>query len=161
MVVDPPCDWSGSADPPAVVWRVLTEPAELAGWFPCGVMVDGGTWSVGARLTFPFPPEVIDLTLTGEALEVDEPRVLSFTWGDEVLRFELAAEGDGTRLTLLNELEAPGAARNAAGWDECLDRLEGVESGTSWKERFEDYRARFEPALGVAQAGPPAGHAAS
>jgi uncharacterized protein YndB with AHSA1/START domain len=43
----------------------------------------------GAAITFPFPPEVIDLTLKGEVLEVNEPNLLAFTWGEETLRFEL------------------------------------------------------------------------
>ncbi|HLK45033.1 MAG TPA: SRPBCC domain-containing protein [Acidimicrobiales bacterium] len=147
-------------DPPSVVWRALTEPDELAGWFPCGVRLDeGGSWSVGARLTFSFPATEVDLTLTGEVLEVDPPHVLAYTWGDDVLRFELAPEGAGTRLTLVNELDAAAAARNAAGWEVCLDRLEGVGEGAPWWPRFEAYRSRFEPLLGVTQEGPPAGHA--
>src|SRR5207302_1582238 len=77
-------------------------------------------------ITFRFPPEVIDLTITGEVLEVQEPHVLSFTWGEETLRFELFEEGEGTRLVLVDELPAHAAARNAAGWDTCLDRLAGL-----------------------------------
>ena len=30
------------ADPPAVVWRALTEREQLRSWFPCDVIVDGG-----------------------------------------------------------------------------------------------------------------------
>ena len=112
-------------DPPAVVWKALTEREQLRAWFPSDVIVSGGRWEVGAAITFPFPPEVIDLTLTGEVLEVDEPYVLAFTWGEDRLRFELSAEGDGTRLVLVDELPAGAAARNAAGWDTCLDRLAG------------------------------------
>jgi uncharacterized protein YndB with AHSA1/START domain len=77
--------------------------------------VSGGLWEVGAGITFPFPPEVIDMTLTGEVLEVDEPKVLAFSWGDEKLRFELSPEGEGTHLVLIDELPAGAAARNAAG----------------------------------------------
>jgi uncharacterized protein YndB with AHSA1/START domain len=137
------------ADPPDVVWRALTEREQLRSWFPCDVIVGGGRWEVGAAITFPFPPEVMDLTLTGEVLEVDEPNVLAFTWGEETLRFELAAEGGGTRLVLIDELPADAAARNAAGWEQCLDRLEGREPAPdSWQPRFERYAAAFEPALG-------------
>jgi uncharacterized protein YndB with AHSA1/START domain len=145
-------------DPPAVVWRALTEREQLQSWFPCDVIVAGGRWDAGAAITFPFPPEVIDLTLTGEVLEVDEPNVLAFTWGDETLRFELSPEGDGTLLVLIDELPAGRAARNAAGWDTCLDRLAGVEAGPdAWRPRFEVYAAAFEPTLGP-QEGQPAGY---
>src|SRR4029453_10155509 len=35
-------------DPPAVVWRALTERQQLLSWFPSDVIVDGGRWEVGA-----------------------------------------------------------------------------------------------------------------
>ena len=144
-------------DPPAVVWRALTEREQLRSWFPCDVIVEGGRWEVGAPITFPFPEDVIDLTMEGEVLEVDEPHVLAYTWGDELLRFELAPEADGTRLVLVDELEPGAAARNAAGWEVCLDRLERVEPGDPWGPRFQAYTAAFEPTLGP-QEGPPAGY---
>ena len=115
-------------DPPPVVWQAITDRAQLKEWFPCDVIVEGGRWEVGAAITFPFPfpAEVIDMTLTGTVLAVDEPKLLSYTWGDdEILRFELYPEGEGTRLVLSDQLQAGWAARNAAGWDDCLDRLAG------------------------------------
>lgn len=145
-------------DPPAVVWRALTEREQLRSWFPSDVIVAGGRWEVGAPITFPFPPEVIEMTLTGEVLEVDEPHVLAFSWGEETLRFELAPEDDGTRLVLIDELPASAAARNAAGWDACLDRLAGFDPAPdAWRPRFEVYVTAFEPTLGP-QEGPPAGY---
>jgi uncharacterized protein YndB with AHSA1/START domain len=144
-------------DPPAVVWRALTEREQLRSWFPSDVIVAGERWQVGAPITFPFPPEVIDMTLTGQVLEVDEPNVLAFTWGEETLRFELSPEDGGTRLVLIDELPPGAAARNAAGWETCLDRLAGVEPAPDgWRQRFEAYAAAFEPTLGP-QEGPPSG----
>jgi uncharacterized protein YndB with AHSA1/START domain len=146
------------ADPPDVVWRALTDPAQLARWFPCRIVVDGDEWRTGAKLEFPFPPEVIDLTLTGEVLHVDEPRSLAYTWGHETLRFELHDHGEGTRLVLIDELEPPHAARNAAGWDDCLDLLTGVaKPAGGWQDRFARYAAAFSPELGP-QEGPPQGY---
>jgi uncharacterized protein YndB with AHSA1/START domain len=145
-------------DRPTVVWQALTERDQLRSWFPSDVIVADGRWEVGAAITFRFPPEVIDLRLTGEVVEVDEPNVLAFTWGEETLRFELCAEGDGTRLILLDELPAHAAARNAAGWETCLDRLAGLDPAPdAWQPRFDQYAAAFEPALGP-QEGPPAGY---
>jgi uncharacterized protein YndB with AHSA1/START domain len=144
-------------DPPPVVWQAITDRDQLRQWFPCDVIVAGGRWEAGASITFPFPPEVIDMTLTGTVLAVDEPRLLSYTWGDEeVLRFELHPEGAGTRLVLTDQLRAGWAARNAAGWEDCLDRLAGVPADPgAWPRRFAACRAAFEPVLGP-QEGPPA-----
>src|SRR5262249_49893356 len=112
---------------------------------------------VGAEIRFPFPPEAWDMTLTGVVLEVDEPRVLAFTWGDDTLRFELSPVGDGTDLVLIDELPVDSAARNAAGWEQCLDRLVGRDpEPDGWQRRFERYVAAFEPTLGP-QAGRPTG----
>jgi uncharacterized protein YndB with AHSA1/START domain len=141
------------ADPPPVVWRALTDRDELRAWFPCDVVVADGRWVPGAAITFLF--EEHDMTLTGEVLEVDEPRVLAFTWGDDALRFELSPRRDGTRLVLVDELPASAAARNAAGWEVCLDRLAGRDTDDEWQPRFEAYAAEFTPRIG-AQEGPPA-----
>jgi uncharacterized protein YndB with AHSA1/START domain len=119
-------------------------------------VIAAGRWEVGAALTFPFPSEVIDMTLTGEVLAVDEPNALAFTWGEDTLRFELSDADGGTRLVLIDELPAAAAARNAAGWEVCLDRLAGLDRGRdAWQPRFDAYAATFEPALGP-QEGPPA-----
>lgn len=143
------------SDPPEVVWRALTDRAELGSWFPCDVVVEGGMWAPGARIAFRFDPKVMDLTLRGEVLEVVEPRVLSYTWGEELLRFELSAKDGGTLLVLIDELPANAAARNAAGWEDCLDLLAGRKPAEgAWQARFAEYRVVFEPALGQ-QDGPP------
>ena len=146
-------------DPPSVVWQAITERGQLKSWFPCDVIVEGDRWQVGASITFVFPPEVTDLTLTGTVLAVDEPKLLSYSWGeDEILRFELSPEAGGTRLVLTDQLQAGWAARNAAGWENCLDMLVGLspERG-AWQRHFDTYAAAFEPLIGP-QEGPPAGH---
>jgi uncharacterized protein YndB with AHSA1/START domain len=146
------------ADPPPVVWQALTDREQLRSWFPCDVVVAGRRWAVGAAISFVFPPEVIAMTLSGEVFTVDEPNELAFSWGEEVLRFELSAADGGTRLVLTDELPPRAAARNAAGWDTCLDRLVGLSpSADAWRPRFDAYVTAFEPVLGP-QEGPPEGY---
>jgi uncharacterized protein YndB with AHSA1/START domain len=143
-------------DPPEVVWGALTEREQLRTWFPCDVIVD--EWVPGAEIRFAFPADMIDLTLSGQVLEIDQPRLLVFTWGEETLRFELSPDGGGTLLALTDELPANAAARNAAGWESCLDRLAGIEPPSdAWRSRFAAYTASFEPLIGH-QDGPPAGY---
>jgi uncharacterized protein YndB with AHSA1/START domain len=72
--------------PPAEVWRALTDRHQLASWFPSDVIVDA--WVVGAAIDFRFPGHR-GMTMTGTVLEVEEPRLLVYTWGEETLRFEL------------------------------------------------------------------------
>jgi uncharacterized protein YndB with AHSA1/START domain len=142
-------------DRPEAVWRALVDPQELKRWFPAEIVTE--RWEVGATLTFVFPDHP-EYTMTGTVLELDEPRLLAYTWGEETLRFELTPTASGgTRLVLVDEL-APGiAARNAAGWQLCLDRLAGeIPADFAWKPLFKQYSAAFEPELGP-QEGPPKG----
>ena len=109
------------------------------------------------QLTHFFDEHDID-ALPGEVLEWDPPRRVSFTWGTDTICFELAPSPDGgTTFVLTEELDANAAARNAAGWDACLDQLQLGIAGEPWKPRFDRYVAVFEPVLG-AQDGPPDGY---
>ena len=140
--------------PPEVVWRSLIDREELNGWFPTDIITD--EWKVGASLTFVFRENQAP-SFTGTVLELEEPRLLAYTWGEETLRFVLTPQpGGATRLVLTDELDRGFAARNAAGWEECLAQLAGDSPDGQWKPRFDHYAAVFEPTLGP-QEGPPPG----
>lgn len=147
--------------PPQKVWRALTEPEHLAAWFPDTIVVD--EWAPGATLRFEHAP-VAGGSFDGEVLAVEEPELLEFRWGTDVLRFELRPDGDGTLLVLLDTLEALGkAARDGAGWHVCLDRLERHLAGASpdagmadeWRRVHTTYVQQFGPE--AATIGPPEG----
>ena len=141
------------AHPPGAVWRMVTDPAELRHWFPCEVELE---LRVGGPMRFVFSP---DLTLDGEVLELDEPRRIAFLWGVDVLRFEIAPDGDETLLTLLHVLNEEGedaVAKTAAGWHVCLDGMERRLAGEpgapqtggrspEWDARYDEYVARGLP----------------
>jgi uncharacterized protein YndB with AHSA1/START domain len=138
-------------------WRAVTDPAEMRAWFPTRVEIDGGQWQAGARLTHHFHGHDIE-PLPGTVLEWDPPHRVRFTWGEDTIGFELTAAPDGgTIFVLTEELSASAAARNAAGWESCLDRLQHGEVRENWKARFAHYAAELEPTLGH-QDGPPAGY---
>ena len=135
------------------VWRAVTEPEGLKAWFPTRIEID--RWEPGATLTHHFDGQDIE-PLPGRVIDCSEPHRLVFTWGDDTIGFELTPAEGGTLFVLTEELGASVAARNAAGWEVCLDRLVEGTAGEDWAPRFERYRAAFEPVLG-AQEGPPAG----
>src|SRR4051812_46624120 len=138
--------------PVALVWKAVTDPDEMRAWFPTRIEV--AEWKLGATLTHHFDEHDIE-PLPGTVLEWDPPRRVSFTWGTDTIAFELTATPDGgTIFVLTEELGASIAARNAAGWDACLDRLEHGDDGEPWKARFDHYVKLFEPTLGH-QDGPP------
>ncbi len=142
--------------PVDVVWRAITEPGELAHWFPSRVEVD--ELRSGAEMTFRFENMPLDApsTMNGRVTEFDPPRLLEFFWGEDHLRFELEPVGGSEqacvlRLTVLLDAREK-AARDGAGWHVCLDRLErrlgGAEAGgrEDWRDLYEAYQRRGVPA---------------
>jgi uncharacterized protein YndB with AHSA1/START domain len=115
------------AHPPEKVWKALTDPAELGHWFPQDLE---GSFTPGGTLRFVFrgtPPTLggkVITDFTGEVLEIDPPRVLAYTWGEDTLRWSLTPDGDGCLLVFTDTLAERGkAARDGAGWHVCLDAL--------------------------------------
>jgi uncharacterized protein YndB with AHSA1/START domain len=143
------------AHPPEKVWRAVTDPEQMASWFPDRME---GERRAGATLRFVTAPgDAFD----GELLVFDPPTVMELLWGVDRLRIELAPDGDGTMLTLTDTFGELGkAARDAAGWHECLDRLVASLDGASpgeWGARFGEVHPRYIERLGpeAATIGPP------
>jgi uncharacterized protein YndB with AHSA1/START domain len=118
------------------VWIAITDPDEMAVWFPSDVV---GERRTGSELTFDDASQRAEAEAAGEAhradgpdwtgrvVAFDPPKVFSFTWGGELLRFELHPDGDGTRLVFTQLLSHRSvAARNGAGWHGCLIALDDL-----------------------------------
>ena len=143
------------AHPPEKVWRALTDPAELTHWFPQDLV---GTFAPGAKLRFAFRGQRPALDgkpiedFTGEILEFDPPRLLAYTWADDVLRWSLTPDGDGCLLVFTDTFTDLGkAARDGAGWTVCLEALGALLNGSpagpggQWKEHYDRYKKAFGP----------------
>jgi uncharacterized protein YndB with AHSA1/START domain len=148
------------AYPREKVWRAVTEPEHLAVWYPQEIV---GERKAGAPLRFVTPGGDGGDGFEGQMLVFDPPSVMEFTWGPDLLRIELAADGAETVLTLTDTFDDVGkAARDAAGWHECLERLTGDLDGTPlpalgepWRKIHPVYVATFEPEASTI--GPPPG----
>lgn len=137
------------------MWAAITDPAQLEQWFPTSVEFSG--LRPGAAIDFRFAQDAYP-PMTGEVREVDAPHRLAFTWGDDVLTFELADQQDGSACRLAFEValdSATKAARDSAGWDNCLDMLEEVVDGGTperpylsgkWRRYYEEYKRLGLPA---------------
>ncbi|MGD0593204.1 MAG: SRPBCC family protein [Acidimicrobiales bacterium] len=128
------------------VWRALTEPSELAHWFPGETEMD---LQLGGKVTFRHPGFEVDselLPTDGTITELDPPRLFAFTWGEDLLRFELTPYAGGCVLVFTHSFESRASApRSAAGWNVCIDSLEvaldgSTRSGESWYEYLDRYR---------------------
>jgi uncharacterized protein YndB with AHSA1/START domain len=136
--------------PQEKVWRAITEPAQLAHWFPTTI---DGERAAGARLRFEFPKDQLP-AFDGEMLVFDPPRVMELRWGPDTLRLELHPVAEGTLLILLDTLEELGkAARDGAGWHTCLDGLAALldhknnppDATERWREVHSTYVTDFGP----------------
>ncbi len=147
------------AHPIDAVWRAITDPDELWHWFPSGVEVD---LRIGGAMKFTFREQELEnapATMQGEVTDLDRPRVFAFFWGGDQLRFELEPTdgGRGTNLRFTVRLDARDkAARDAAGWHVCLDRLEQQLSGvptdapgsdptSEWRSLYDEYARQGLP----------------
>jgi len=106
---------------PEKVWQALIDPAQLREWAP--FVVDGNLGVVGdtVKLTWVGNPIPIDTKVT----RADAPRLLEY--GD--IRWELQAQGTGTRLTLWHNIDRRFVAWGAAGWHISFDVLEHLLAG--------------------------------
>jgi uncharacterized protein YndB with AHSA1/START domain len=144
---------------PERVWEAITNSDQLDAWFPTRVI---GDRVAGAPLRFEFRKGEGE-DFDGEMLVFDPPKHLSFRWGDEILRFDIRADGGGSVLDVDISFDDKGkAARDAAGWHVCLDDLatsldggEPQQDEHRWKPLFDHYVATFPPEASTI--GPPEG----
>jgi len=143
------------------VWAYLTDPKFLATWFSDGAVAD----HVGGEVRF-------DMGATGRVTAYKPPHLLEYTWNEEeasvgpvadaLVRWELAEEGGGVRLTLTHSrLPENEVLAHGAGWHAFLRRLaaclDGREPEPLW-ELYERFKTEYMPV--VRSAGIPAQPAA-
>lgn len=136
------------AHPQAKVWRAITETEELRHWFVDILDYDRSRLAFAERatLTFAYQGEPPATNADGDVTQFDPPHLLEYTWGAEVLRWELTADGDAACLLVFTNIlgDRPTAVAVAPGWHVGLDRLgaqlNGRENtGKSWELVAEDY----------------------
>ncbi|WP_067470746.1 SRPBCC family protein [Nocardia amamiensis] len=146
------------------VWTALTNPDELREWAP---------YTADRPLTTPGPVTLIMMDgdtrqeLPGEIAVADQPTLLEFTWGTDVLRWELTDNTFGTRLRLTHQLsDRAMAAMMAAGWHMCLDVAALLLAGTpigpivgeeAMNHGWSDLNKQYAERLNVEPIDPPVG----
>ena len=143
--------------PPEAVWAALTDPEQISAWAPFTAdrsLARPG----GATLTLIDGDAAEDLP--AEVTRAERPLLLEYTWGTDVLRWELAPTESGTELTLRHTVgAADGLSKAAAGWHLCLVVAERLLDGDpitpirgrsamdyGWQELDAAYAAQLEAA---------------
>jgi uncharacterized protein YndB with AHSA1/START domain len=152
--------------PPERVWRALTDPAELRRWAPFDADRDLGETG---EVTLTQAGGATREELRSAVRRAESPTLLEYSWGSDLLRWELAPSQSGTRLTLYHTLDDRSwLPKIAAGWHICLDVAEHAMAGQpigrivadeaqhhGWERLNDAYAAR----LGIASTGWPEGAA--
>jgi uncharacterized protein YndB with AHSA1/START domain len=135
---------------PEDVWKALVEPGELRSWHPTPFELEP---KPGGSISYREGPEMSD----GEVIAYEPPHTLAYTWGEDELRWELRPAEAGCLLILTHSFaDRFKAARDAAGWDICLeallaslegrapeDREDGESLPVGWAELNAEYERRF------------------
>jgi uncharacterized protein YndB with AHSA1/START domain len=125
--------------PVDTVWAVVTQPEHIAGWFSESVEID---LTPGGKLALHWEQHG---TVGGRVERVEPPHFFSFRWAVDpdvemtdgnstLVEFSLTAEGEGTRLTVVEtgftELDLPDDEQrehfdsHTSGWEHELDQLQ-------------------------------------
>jgi len=113
---------------PEKVWSALTDPAQVGQWAPYVTEQDLGT-AGDVTLTMIDGDTAEDVP--SKVIRAEPPTLLEHTFGTDLLRWELAATGTGTRLTLRHTVgDWDWLAQVAAGWHICLDVAERMLDGS-------------------------------
>jgi len=130
------------------VWAALTVPERIADWF---TEVDLEP-RVGGRYSLRFSD---GSAMDGVVTAFEPSRLLAHTWPhethpDSVVRYELAPDGDGCRLTLIQTAIGRPAFNALRGWHTFLEALPGAANGvrTPWsRDRERQIGERYRGVL--------------
>jgi uncharacterized protein YndB with AHSA1/START domain len=112
---------------PAKVWTALTDPGQLRAWAPFTADRDLGR--VGAATLTMIDGDVSESS-AAPVTRAERPSLLEYTWGTDLVRWQLAPIGSGTRLSLEHTVgDRQWVPKVAAGWHLCLDVAERLLAG--------------------------------
>ena len=142
---------------PGHIWPFITTPDGLRSWlFPAPVDLSG---PAGTDVSFVFPENRAP-TQSGRIIASNYPSLLEFTWGDEIIRWDLTPTPQGdTKLVFTNIFpDRDSAAPLAAGWHAALDVLEARLAGreVDWDawDRAESLTATYDQSFAATSVAP-------
>ncbi|MDF2701004.1 MAG: hypothetical protein K0Q49_2568 [Haloplasmataceae bacterium] len=117
------------------VWSYLTENAKLKEWFP---ELSIEKLNKGEMIKF----DMQDGTHKEmEILEMKTNNILEYTWGNDVVRFELNPKQDGCQLILIekNRTITDQTPKDLAGWHVCLLMIKTLLEGKPLESRDKEW----------------------
>lgn len=128
------------------VWSWLTNNEKLSQWFS-ELRVE--ELKIGGFLKFDMGDGTFERM---EILDLQENAVIEYTWGRDIVRFELIGRPNGCKLILIEKIKAltDHTPKDLAGWHVCLDVISALLDDKSiareeeWKQWYEKYQQIVE-----------------
>jgi uncharacterized protein YndB with AHSA1/START domain len=128
------------------VWSYLTHNQKLSQWFS---ELRVKELQKGGYIEFDMGDGSFEKM---EILDYKENSKLEYTWGNDVVRFELSPEEEGCQLVMIESIKTitEHTPRDLAGWHVCLDVIEALLNGNTivreeeWAHWYEKYKAEMD-----------------
>lgn len=122
------------------VWSSLTENEKLSKWFS-ELRIDD--LREGGIIKFDMQDGTFEEL---EILELMMYSVLEYTWGEDIVRFELYPEPEGCRLVLIEKIKTitNHTPKDLTGWHVCLDVINALLDGRTIESREDEWKKWHE-----------------
>ncbi|MER2294515.1 MAG: SRPBCC family protein [Desemzia incerta] len=118
-----------------LVWRMLAENQYLQKWF-ADLKIE--TLEEGGKILFDMKDGTFEeMTITSLSV----PNVLEYTWGNDLVRFDVTPSKAGTRLIFKETISevTDHTPKDITGWHICLDVIEAILSNEELPDRQLSY----------------------
>ncbi|KON88261.1 activator of Hsp90 ATPase 1 family protein [Sporosarcina globispora] len=122
------------------VWAMLTDNNQLKKWFP---ELQAEELKNGGKFKFDMGDgSYEEMKIIG----FEEHAILEYTWGKDIVRFELNEIKGGTELNLIEKISeiTDHTPRDLAGWHVCLDVICRLLEGKSLDSRSEEWETWYD-----------------
>jgi uncharacterized protein YndB with AHSA1/START domain len=133
-------DWHRSYPQSVVrVWAAISNAEEITAWMKYPTTLDPRP---GGTIHIDFSSQG---SLEGVVCNFEPLRLLVYTWGDSLVKWEIEEAAGETRLHLAHVgVQTDLMVGLGAGWHAFLDQLEDHLSGTARPNRYRELKSRYE-----------------
>lgn len=124
------------------VWTAISDQIEISAWMGYPTKLE---LHPGGLIHIDFSAQD---SLEGTVCNIEPLRLLVYTWGDSLVKWELDLDAENTKLHLVHVGVRPElAAGLGAGWHAFLDQLEDHLGGSGRPARYRELKSRYEAEL--------------
>ena len=122
------------------VWSWLTENEKLSKWF---IELSVDDLREGGIIKFDMQNGSFEEM---KILELNMYSVLEYTWGEDIVRFELNSEPEACQLVLIEKINrvTDHTPRDLAGWHVCLEVIQALMDGRTIDTRSEEWTKWYD-----------------